>query len=218
MKKIAQLLFFCFVALPALAQDYQQRMGIASNDNFFQICAKADAYFSPQQSGPVAVQHPAPPFEDNEYRAYQRWKWYWQARVDENGNFPDLEALKAENDAARENQRSQMAGNWTNISQTLSTGGYNGMGRTTCIAFHPTNANTFFVGAPIGGLWKTTDGGQTWTALTDGLPYVSVGSCLVDPSNPNTIYISIGDHMGWWNRSLGIYKSTDGGVSWSPTG
>ncbi len=218
MKKIAQLLICCLFAFPALAQDYQQRIGITPNDNFFQICAKAEAYFSPQQNGPVAVQHPAPPFEDNEYRAYQRWKWYWQSRVDENGNFPDLEALKAEHDATRENQRSQMAGNWTNISQTSSTGGYNGMGRTTCIAFHPTNANLFYVGAPIGGLWKTTDGGQTWTPLTDALPYVSVGSCLVDPSNPNTIYISVGDHIGWWNRSLGIYKSTDGGATWAPTG
>ena len=216
MNKLVALLLCCVVTLNITAQDFRQRIGVTPTDNFYTICEKADAVWS--TPGPVAVQRNAPPFSDNEYHAYQRWKWYWHTRVDENGNFPDIVAAQAEADAMRSNQRSLVSASWTSISQTVADGGYNGMGRTTCIAFHPTNANTWFVGAPIGGLWKTTDAGQTWTPLTDALPYVSVGSCLVDPTNPNTIYISVGDHIGWWNNSLGIYKSTDGGATWAPTG
>ncbi|MCU0433996.1 MAG: T9SS type A sorting domain-containing protein [Bacteroidia bacterium] len=216
MKKIGAVLLGVLAVLNLPAQDFRRQIGVNEGDNFAQICAKADAFWT--RPGPVAAQNNAPPFTDNAYHAYQRWKWYWHTRLDENGNFPDVVAAQAEADALRSNQRMSVNPSWNFISQTVCDGGYNGMGRTTCIAFHPTNANTFYVGAPIGGLWKTTDGGQTYTPLTDALPYVSVGSCLVDPVNPNNIYISVGDHQGWWNYSLGIYKSTDGGATWNTTG
>lgn len=61
------------------------------------------------------------------------------------------------------------------------------------------------------------DGGATYSPLGDGLPYCSVGNILVDPSNPDIIYITLGDHGGWWNYGLGMYKSTDGGLNWAPT-
>jgi photosystem II stability/assembly factor-like uncharacterized protein len=216
-KRIAAFLFMIFsTTIPA--QDLMEEIRVNPGDNFFQICEKADVFFAERNAQPTVANETTVPFSDNEYEAYQRWKWYWQTRVNAAGEFPDVAAMKAERDAMQQSSRSMVSGNWTSISQTTTTGGYNGMGRTTCIAFDPVNANTFYVGAPIGGLWKTTDGGQTWVALTDNLPYVSVGSCLVDPTNPSVIYISIGDHIGWWNRSLGVYKSTDGGSTWAPTG
>ncbi len=218
MKYFFQLTLALFASLSLVAQDFRQHIGVVPTDNFFQICEKADEFFSKPLSGPVARERVTPHFSDGEYNEYQRWKWYWHTRVDENGNFPDIATRQAEADAMRESNPSVMSSTWTCISQTVAIGGYNGMGRTTCVAFHPTNPNEFYVGAPIGGLWKTTDAGSTWAPLTDALPYVSVGSCLVDPTNANTIYISVGDHSGWWNYSLGVYKSTDGGATWAPTG
>jgi len=54
-------------------------------------------------------------------------------------------------------------------------GGYNpGNGRINEIAFHPTNANIIYVGASGGGLWKTIDGGASWSSLTDGMPDLAV--------------------------------------------
>ncbi|CAN5118615.1 hypothetical protein BH09BAC5_BH09BAC5_02040 [soil metagenome] len=198
------------------AQEINKEIGILSTDNFFQICEKADHFFNETSAGPVMSRPNTPAFYDDEYTEYQRWKWYWHTRVDENGNFPDITA--ARNEVLRNGNPAVTTASWTNISQTTALSGYEGMGRATCVAFHPTDPNTIYVGAPIGGLWKTTNAGASWTPLTDGLPYVSVGSCIVDPVNPNNIYISVGDHIGWWNNSLGIYKSTDGGVTWNPSG
>lgn len=183
-----------------------------SSGNYFEICRKADSAFAGQSH--VFDQRRG--FGDGEYHEYERWKWYWKTRVDEHGNFPDLTDQASQRNGSGPIPSTQSA--WSCISQTTCDGGYNGMGRATCIAFDPVNPLVMYVGAPIGGLWKTTDGGLTYAALTDGLPYVSVGSCVVDYSNPQVIYISVGDHQGWWNYSRGIYKSVDGGATWNATG
>ncbi len=214
MKKFTTSLLLIFSVCSLFAQEMKQRAGIIPSDNYFQICTKADAYFAQHPAVPTLQTNNAPPFVDDEFMEYQRWKWYWHTRVDDNGNFHDISAARM-----NLNSNQQVANaNWTNISQTTAVGGYNGMGRTTCIAFDPTDPNKFYVGAPIGGLWKTTNGGGSYTPLTDALPYVSVGSCLVDPTSPNTIYISVGDNSGWWSYSIGVYKSIDGGATWNTTG
>jgi photosystem II stability/assembly factor-like uncharacterized protein len=89
-------------------------------------------------------------------------------------------------------------------------------GRTNSIAFHPSNPNVMYIGAAQGGVWKTTDGGVTWQALTDNLSTLSSGDIAVDPSNPNVLYYGTGE----MNFSLdshygnGIFQSTDAGASW----
>ena len=50
----------------------------------------------------------------------------------------------------------------------------NGIGRVNCVAFSPTNTNTYYVGVAQGGIWKTTNGGVTWTVLTDNLSNLHV--------------------------------------------
>lgn len=155
---------------------------------------------------------------DKEIKRFNRWQWYWQGRITDIGDFPDLIEQNQIYKSLQFQTRSQNLNQvWTNISQTVADGGYNGMGRLTSVAFHPTDINTFYVGAPIGGIWKTTDGGSTWAALGDSLPYVSVGNIAIHPHHPDSIFITIGDHQGWWNYGLGIYLSTDGGITWNPT-
>ncbi len=102
------------------------------------------------------------------------------------------------------------------------------LGRLNCIAFHPGDANTFWVGAPQGGIWKTTDGGQNWMPLGDNLPVMRISDIAVDPTNPDVMYICLGDYgyMALFNvytarathYGLGVYKTTDGGETWEPTG
>ena len=90
-------------------------------------------------------------------------------------------------------------------------------GRVTCLAMDPTNSNIAYAGAADGGLWKTTDGGTTWTPLTDNLPRLSSGAVAVDPNNPAVVYYGTGEMNfnidGY--PGVGVFKSTDGGASWT---
>jgi len=81
--------------------------------------------------------------------------------------------------------------------------------------------NEAYFGAVGGGLWKTTDGGQTWNAVTDGqIHSSSVGAVAVSQSNPDVVYIGMGevDLRGNIMQGDGIYKSSDGGKTWQHMG
>lgn len=124
-------------------------------------------------------------------------------------------------------------GDWAVIGPTAEgttvSGDIKGLGRFDRIAFHPTLANTIYIGAPTGNLWKTTDGGTTWESVTDGLSNPGVAGVVVSPTNGNIVYVLTGDgdsyspgylvyDYGSSRPSIGVFKSTDGGNSWTQTG
>lgn len=106
----------------------------------------------------------------------------------------------------------------------------NGIGRVNCVAFHPTDVNTFYVGVAQGGLWKTTNNGVSYTPLTDDLPITRISDIAINPVNPDEIYISVCDFeyvgVGLFlngrkrntHYGIGVYKTLDGGLTWAPTG
>ena len=94
-------------------------------------------------------------------------------------------------------------------------------GRSIACAGNPARPHEYYSGAVGGGLWKTTDGGTTWRPVTDGqINSSSVGAVAVSESNPNVIYIGMGEVQIQRNmlQGDGVYKSTDGGKTWSHTG
>ena len=94
-------------------------------------------------------------------------------------------------------------------------------GRVVAVAGDPVNKMTFFQGATGGGVWKTEDGGLNWRNVSDGFFGTgSVGAIAVAPSNPNIVYVGMGEACIRGNASYGdgVYKSVDGGKTWTRLG
>lgn len=111
----------------------------------------------------------------------------------------------------------------TTLFQTLEyrvAGPYRG-GRSTAIAGHADRIHEYYFGATGGGLWKTTDGGFSWNPVTDGqINASSVGAVDVADSNPDIVYIGMGESQFRGNimQGDGIYKSVDAGKTWTHAG
>jgi photosystem II stability/assembly factor-like uncharacterized protein len=90
-------------------------------------------------------------------------------------------------------------------------------GRTVAISGVPHQPNVFYMAAVNGGVWKTTDFGNTWNPIFDDQPSGSVGALAVAPSDPNIIYVGSGEGLQRPDLATGdgIYKSTDAGKTWT---
>jgi photosystem II stability/assembly factor-like uncharacterized protein len=95
-------------------------------------------------------------------------------------------------------------------------------GRIAAIAAVPgkDGKTTLIVGAASGGVWKSTDSGTTFKPVFDKQDVQSIGAITIDPSNHDTIWVGTGE--SWTRNSVsvgdGIYKSTDGGETWTHMG
>lgn len=168
------------------------------------------------------------------------WKWMARyehellRRIDTTGSMPSSEVLLSTNqniENLRKNDRNlrQKASSW------IPAGPYGspelfGIGRVNCIAFHPKDSLTFYIGFGQGGIWKTTNGGESYTPLGDNLPILRISGITLDPNNPEIIYISLADfaYIGYdlytadrkrnTYYGIGVWKSTNGGQTWQQTG
>lgn len=152
------------------------------------------------------------------YKQFKRWEHYWKDRVDTRGRFPDPDILprelsdfKARSPVSKISSGSQ----WQSLGPEYSQGGYSGIGRINRIVVHPNDPNTIYITAAGGGLWVTKNRGTSWTPLTDKLPITHATGLVIDRDNPNTLILATGDIS---MRSAGIFKSTDAGATWLPSG
>jgi PKD repeat protein len=152
------------------------------------------------------------------WKVFKRWEYMMQSRVLPDGSRPAPDAtVKAYN--AFENSTRSTSGAWVNLgpAQIPAPGpaGYEGLGRLNVIGFHPTDPNKIYAGAPAGGLWQSDDGGNTWVTHTDSLATLGVSAIVVDFSNPSKILIGTGDRDAGDAPGLGVYKSMNGGLTWT---
>lgn len=104
-------------------------------------------------------------------------------------------------------------GSWSPLGPApeVTLGGAHYAGPVTAIAVDPTTSGSttvLYAGAYDGGIWKSSNNGQTWTALTDRQPDLFISAITIDPTNNNVVYAA---------NALGILKSTDAGATWTAT-
>ncbi len=154
------------------------------------------------------------------WKQFKRWEHFMEPRVYPTGERIDPTRRIREYKRYKEENRGfrSSSGNWSYIGadDVPSSGG--GAGRINTIAFDPSDHSIIYAGAPAGGLWKSTDGGTTWSSNTDDLPVLGVSDIIVDPVNTDVVYIGTGDGNGMDTYSIGVMKSTDGGQTWNVTG
>ena len=107
---------------------------------------------------------------------------------------------------------------WLSIGPILISG--EDAGRLTAIALHPTDPDVLYVGGAQGGVWKSIDGGASWTAQTDRECSLAMGSLALDPVDPEIVYAGTGEmhFSGDSYYGCGVLRSTDGGATWAQLG
>ncbi|MFG0273859.1 MAG: hypothetical protein ACF8QF_02255 [Phycisphaerales bacterium] len=91
-------------------------------------------------------------------------------------------------------------------------------GRTRALAIDPATPTTMYAAGVNGGVWQSTDAGASWAPLDDFLPNIAVSTIAIDATNTDILYAGTGEGVGGsstFPRGLGIFKSTDGGVTWT---
>ncbi|MEO6691236.1 MAG: hypothetical protein ABIO44_02740, partial [Saprospiraceae bacterium] len=225
MKKTGLFLYIIFLCNVNFAQVQNLKKYIEEGRTFDQIYSKASKFLRKSESNETSEKTKTKKSKifkylpEEEFMRLERWAWYWRDRTNVDGTLGDPGMqweLYKEQTAFNPYQRSGLT--WKHEGPTSNTGGYWSMGRTTHIDFHPNDSKTFYVAAANGGVWKTTNSGKSYASIGENLPQQPVGIVIVDQKNPNTIFITIGEKDGWWQYGLGVYKTTNGGQTWSPTG
>ena len=132
-------------------------------------------------------------------------------------------------DAQRRNRRTPAApatqgtintGTALNGLQFRSVGPASYSGRIADFAVNPENPSEYYVGTASGGLWKTVNKGTTFTPIFDNKPVFSIGALAIDPNNPFVLWVGTGENNSQRNLAYGdgVYKTTDGGKSFTNMG
>ena len=199
---------FWFLSFSFFGVHSQNYLEMINSDNFTvrEIQNSASEYFKNKDKG-----------RGTGYKSFKRWEYNALRMQDEKGllktpsfYFDELERYNSyKNKGTKLNQVTTVE-SWEQLgpSSWNQTSGWNpGVGRITSIAIDPSDENHIIVGSPGGGVWKTTDGTTTWSALTDNLSNIRVYALTIDPANPNVYY--------WGSNSGVIFKSSDAGATWN---
>jgi len=163
---------------------------IEGKTNLTDIMREVDDFYKTDKKAWVKKNNNTEKEFENSYLRWKRWEYYHSSRLDEQGRiipnvnrkiydgWKDYEISHNRNNDSSSIITSSYS-TWNAFGPTNVTrygAGYNsGNGRVNCIAFHPTIANQLIIGTPQGGIWKTTNNGASWFALTDNLPSSAIG-------------------------------------------
>ncbi len=202
--KLYFTVFLCLSIHGINSQEYLQMID-AGTYPVQEVITAAEDYFENKDKG-----------RGSGYKEFKRWEYMALRRVKENGYLPTVEESLTEFERYNaylnetDGNRQQLTDNWEELGprEWNATTSWNpGVGRITGIAIDETNSDHIIIGAQTGGVWKTTDGGQTWLPLNDFFSNMAVYSVTIDPANSNIYYFGSSSGI--------IFKSTDAGATWN---
>lgn len=167
--------------------------------------------------------------EDGNYMLFRRWEWLMQSRTYPTGVRPDPAVIEKDYQNYLVKQQTKKyrkplatQATWTYAGNTTIPSGGDA-GRINRVRVDPNNSSILYACAPSGGLWKSTNGGTSWSTTTDQLLGLGTSDVAIDPTNSNIMYLATGDGDGidgaiTTPSTIGILKSTDGGATWQQTG
>lgn len=143
-------------------------------------------------------------------------KWRRLSQVDENGQIPDDAWTRAIEQRAMNGGVMRPQGGPPPLAW-VERGPRNVTGRSRTFLIHPTQKNRMWTAGVGGGIWYSSDGGVNWAPVNDYMSTLAVNCMTMDPTDPNIMYAGTGE--GYFNGDAingeGLFKSTDGGLSWS---
>jgi photosystem II stability/assembly factor-like uncharacterized protein len=206
---LVSILFFTIEIHGVIGQEWMKY--INTTDNYKTVINNIDQHFENKGKG-----------RGSGYKQYMRWRYKMDAATNASENIKNISALqKKEYDSFMrslpKSTNRGTNGDWESLGP-YSASGNSGVGRINCMAFHPTNPNIIWAGSPNGGLWKTINGGSTWTIISNYFVSLGISGIAIDYTNPDIIYILTGDGDGGDSFSIGVMKTIDGGINWQKTG
>lgn len=208
MKKLL-LLSIVFISFSTYSQKWQQLLSSGERD-----FNKIQNAFYEEWDGKIVKR-------GNGYKQFKRWEYNNAPRLLDGkiSNPASLYTLANAERLRMSQLRSAEMSNWESIgpySWQNGANGYNpGIGRVNSINIHPTNPEILFVGTAGGGLWKSETGGNSWNTLSENFPVLGVTDFYIASDNTEKMYVLTGDAYGADTYSQGVFKSTDGGITWA---
>ena len=124
------------------------------------------------------------------YKPFMRWENYWKHMAKADGHIPGTRELWASAQRKLNSPFSKNpAASWTALGPFNPgelAGALPGTGRVNAFAMDPNDNTVWYAGAPAGGLWKSTNSGDSWTYMLDGFMQIGVSSIAIDPNDSNT--------------------------------
>jgi xyloglucan-specific exo-beta-1,4-glucanase len=230
-KKITLMLLLASIVTFSQSINYKNASSKIGS-NFYEIVAKKRAEIKNLHAKKVVSRS-----DIKAMKHFERWAYYWRDRVNADGSFPSaLEGWKnagllGGKSVLNQNQSKLSQENWTNIGPQSNpdANGYPNppkLGRLNAfwryVNAGNANNNVLIVGAPTGGIWKSIDNGATWSPKFDtfaGIGITDIKGSSTSTTSPGVLYATTGDYDGLTAlNSIGVYKSTDMGESWTATG
>ncbi len=237
MRSFYPILLFLFAAFVTAAQPWMNApyLKIRRSDdslkltNFYEIQKAFNRYEKKQ------MRNAGPPNEDFTskdkgsfpgYNQYKRWETHMEPRVYPSGDITlpstNYQEFSSYLTSSQNNSRSSTIppANWIALGPTgtVTNGDFSGAARVNFLRFDPVNSDIMWTVSPLGGLWKSVDGGLNWTSNTDHLPIIGCSDIAINPHNTQIMYLATGDANGVGSQltvaSIGILKSTNGGATW----